>query len=339
MLRIHFTDDDLSRVEVATTYDPLWETVLGLQQLAEAARVPAVFLTWWLRAREVLTERQLTGSVRQLRMLAPADCYFPDFLTPDAAADGLRSGLRAVRATPPGRLRRETALLARLRHPRGAPLWLRDLASGDREGVQEVADALHVLHDAVIAPDWSDVRATVEADSAVRARAVRDGGVNGLLSSLGPGMRWEPPVLRADYPVDRDLRLEGRGLRLIPSFFCWRTPVTLVDPSLPPVLVCPMEHERPIAVARRRERHAQALAALLGRNRARVLAALDVAATTGELARRLGVSAAGTSQHAHALADAGLVRSRRMGNRVLHTLTPLGRALLQHGLRGPSAVN
>ncbi|MHC3472804.1 ArsR/SmtB family transcription factor [Streptomyces sp. 7R007] len=339
MLRVHFTDEDLARVEVAATFDPLWETVLALQQMTEATRVPAVYLTWWRRARRVLAERHLTGSLQRLRMLAPADCYFPDFLTPLAAADGLRSGLQAVRATPPRQLVREVRLLARLRHPRGAPLWLRNLAAGDREGVQDVADALHALHDAVIAPDWSDVDATLEADRAVRARVLRDGGVHGLLSALGPGTRWEPPVLHTGYPVDRDLRLEGRGLRLIPSFFCWRTPVTLADGSLPPVLVCPAQHERPEAAALRRERHAQALAVLLGRNRARVLAALDVAATTGELASRLGVSAAGTSQHAHALADAGLVRSRRMGNHVLHTLTPLGRALLRHGHPASAAVN
>lgn len=50
--------------------------------------------------------------------------------------------------------------------------------------------------------------------------------------------------------------------------------------------------------------------------------------TTGELARRLDISPAGASQHATVLRRAGLVLSTRRRNLVLHTLTPLGRALL-----------
>ncbi|GGN45101.1 winged helix-turn-helix domain-containing protein [Streptomyces fuscichromogenes] len=330
MLRVHFTDADLARVEVATAPDPLWETVLASQQLTAAGRVPPVFRAWRRRTGAVLADRQLSGTLGLLRALAPAASYFPDFLTPAAGAEGLRSALEAVRATPPGRLGQELRLLARLRYPHGAPSWLRDLASGDRDRLAEVVEALRTLHHAVIAPEWTDVAATVAADRAVRVRAVRDGGGHRLLSTLGPRMRWRPPVLYTDYPVDRDLHLDGRGLRLIPSYFCRRTPVTLADASLRPVLVCPAEQEAAWAAALRHERRPDALAAVLGRTRARILEALDEAATTGELARRLGVSAAGASQHAHALAGAGLVRSRRTGSHVLHTLTPLGRALL-HG--------
>jgi DNA-binding transcriptional ArsR family regulator len=72
----------------------------------------------------------------------------------------------------------------------------------------------------------------------------------------------------------------------------------------------------------------QALGALLGRTRARTLVALRDTGTTGELARRLGVSPASVSQHVHALAATNLVRSHRAGNQVLHMLTPLGTALL-----------
>ncbi|WP_427922769.1 helix-turn-helix domain-containing protein [Streptomyces sp. cg40] len=336
MLRVHFTDKDLARVEVATAVDPLWETVLGMQQLTGYGHVPPVFRAWWRQARAVLSIRQLSGSLRLLRAIAPADSYFPDFLTPAAAADGLRSGLEAVRETPPHRLGLELRLLARLRHPRDAPPpWLRDLASGDRDRLGEVVDALRAVHDAVVAPEWTDVGATVEAERAARARVLRDDGVHRLLATLGPGMYWRPPVLHAEYPVDRDLRLGGRGLRLVPSYFCWRKPVTLADENLRPVLVCPVVHESVWAAAVRHERRPQALAALLGRTRAQVLTALDKAATTGELARLLGVSAASASQHAHALADAGLVRSHRMDTRVLHTLTPLGRALLHGGRPSP----
>ncbi|MEU8191559.1 winged helix-turn-helix domain-containing protein, partial [Micromonospora carbonacea] len=71
-----------------------------------------------------------------------------------------------------------------------------------------------------------------------------------------------------------------------------------------------------------------ALAALLGRTRAAVLEATDAGCTTGEVARRLRISPAAASQHATVLRNAGLLVSHRDRNTVLHTLTPLGRAIL-----------
>jgi DNA-binding transcriptional ArsR family regulator len=72
----------------------------------------------------------------------------------------------------------------------------------------------------------------------------------------------------------------------------------------------------------------KALAALLGSTRAVALEALGQGCTTTELARRLDISAATASHHATILRDAGLISTRRHGNGVLHTVTPLGSALL-----------
>src|SRR5438876_12229110 len=52
----------------------------------------------------------------------------------------------------------------------------------------------------------------------------------------------ETKITVVRYPVHRDLRLDGRGLRLVPSFFCRGTPVALADPELPPTLVYPLDH-------------------------------------------------------------------------------------------------
>jgi DNA-binding MarR family transcriptional regulator len=73
-----------------------------------------------------------------------------------------------------------------------------------------------------------------------------------------------------------------------------------------------------------------ALASLIGRTRARVLAAIGAAAgpTTTEIARRLRISPASASEHAYALRAAGLIRTERAGTGVAHRITPLGRALL-----------
>ncbi|GIE93000.1 ArsR/SmtB family transcription factor [Paractinoplanes rishiriensis] len=53
--------------------------------------------------------------------------------------------------------------------------------------------------------------------------------------------------------------------------------------------------------------------------------------TTTELARRLGVSAASISQHTAVLREARLIHTSRVGKAVLHTMTPLGSALLAGG--------
>ena len=59
-----------------------------------------------------------------------------------------------------------------------------------------------------------------------------------------------------------------------------------------------------------------------------MLVASDDGCTTGEVARRLNISAAAASQHTTVLRNAGLLVSQRDRNTVLHTLTPLGRAML-----------
>lgn len=116
------------------------------------------------------------------------------------------------------------------------------------------------------------IRAEAVADRALRARPLLTGGTEALLSSLGPTLTWRSPVLGADYPLDQDLRLGGRGPLLIPSVFCWRTPITLADPGLPPVLVHPVRRG-PGWWSPQGERTAgrSTLGSLLGRGRAAVL--------------------------------------------------------------------
>ncbi|MGW7576092.1 winged helix-turn-helix domain-containing protein [Streptomyces sp. NPDC054765] len=328
MLRIHFENRDVARVQIAAEPDPLWETVLAMHHLIPPGRGVPVYGAWRARARRELDERGLTRAARLIGTLAPAGArYCPDFLTPDAARDGLAAGLEALRDTPRVRLTTETA---RAGLPARLPRWTGALAAGSRQPLHELAAAFQEVHRAVIAPDWTGAAATVDGDRGGRTRTLCHGGVDGMLHTFRPAIRWEPPVLHVDYPQDRDLRLGGRGLRLIPSHFCWRRPIALADPGLPPVLVYPVEHATDWAPATTGSCHPQALSALLGRTRARILAALDAPATTGELARRLRVSAPSASEHVSALREANLARSRRDGCSVVHALTPLGTALL-HG--------
>ncbi|MEU9211869.1 helix-turn-helix domain-containing protein [Streptomyces sp. NPDC048415] len=136
-------------------------------------------------------------------------------------------------------------------------------------------------------------------------------------------------MLEVDYPTERDLHLEGRGLLLVPSFFCWRRPTALADPGLDPVLVYPVE-KVPLSVARATD---DGLERLLGRTRAAVLTEVAAAGarTTSEVAQNVGIAMPSASYQIGVLRDGGLVGSHRDGKYVLHTATPLGLRLLASG--------
>ncbi|GAA1512987.1 winged helix-turn-helix domain-containing protein [Streptomyces albidochromogenes] len=339
VLRVHFSGVDLSRIRLSDRPDALWETVLSFHRLRDR-RGAKVFGEWRRESRT-----RLNGETRLLASLIPNRGYFPDFLTPREGARGMDTGLEAVRATAPERLRAELALLAASRraddrtspssaaastHQRLAPL-----AGGRGEPLARLAGALRGYHRATVEPYWPHIQARIEADRAARGRALLDGGADELLASLPPMLRWRPPVLEADYPVDRDLYLRGRGLLLQPSFFCRGTPVVYRDPQLPPVLVYPVTHaDAPVPV----DDPGPPLGRLVGHTRSTVLGAIGGGCTTSELARRAGVSLASASQHACVLREAGLIVTLRHGNAVLHTLTPLGAALLRGGATAEALV-
>ncbi|MFV2120786.1 transcriptional regulator, partial [Streptomyces sp. Act-28] len=65
-----------------------------------------------------------------------------------------------------------------------------------------------------------------------------------------------------------------------------------------------------------------------GQARAAALRALTATCTTSELAARLGISTAGAGQHTAVLRQSGPITTHRVRDNVLHTVTPLGMALL-----------
>ncbi|MFU8870555.1 winged helix-turn-helix domain-containing protein [Micromonospora sp. SL4-19] len=333
MLKVIFSSEDILRTRVASAADPVWELVLSLHLLQGRRHDP--LLTEWRRtvARTLRMESENAAErFRLLLALNPPRGYFPDFLTPYASKEGFEAGLEAVRGMPVGLLRRD---LTRLAGENALPGSAAALARGEPEVLHHLTDSMARYHSLAVTPFWSRIQAAVEADRARRARAMLDGGAEGLLASFRPSMRWADGVLEVlDYPDSRDLHLDGRGLLLVPSFFCARTPVALLDPALPPVLVYPvdrlggLEAKPGSGTGRGQDGGRDAVAALLGRTRAAVLEAADDGCTTSELARRLRISAAAASQHTTVLRNAGLLVSHRDRNRVLHTLTPLGRAVL-----------
>jgi DNA-binding transcriptional ArsR family regulator len=323
VLRIHFTDADLVRTRMAPGPDPLWEIASSLHRF-QTRQGRWAYASWYRDALGQLDKLHLIRTVRSLLLpLFPRAIYFPDFLTPAESTDGLEAGLQAILAAPRERVSQEIELLARTGK---AHVSLSQVA--ERQTRRELVRALRAYHDAVIHPYAELIQIRIDAERSLRARTVLGAGATGVLSSLGPWIRWHKPVLEVHHPEDRDLHLNGRGLVLVPSFFCWHTPVTLADPVLPQVLVYPLHHrhpdDAPTAVCGQ-----PALAALLGATRAALLAACALGATSSELARAVGVSPGTVSFHTRALREAQLLFSQRYCSTILHTLTPLGASLLR----------
>ncbi|TNM30680.1 ArsR/SmtB family transcription factor [Streptomyces sedi] len=203
--------------------------------------------------------------------------------------------------------------------------------AGRRDGV---AAALREFRGVAVTPYWPRIAACLEADCSARGRLLQRGGVELLLSTLHPAVTWSSGGLRIDgRGPGGEARLDGRGLLLTPSLFLSGPPL-LVDPpgrAAAPTLVYPVVLA-PAEIAalwtENEECQVEALGALVGRTRAAIMQTLTDACNTTELGRRVGVSPAAASQHAAVLRSAGLITTHRRLNSALHTLTPLGMALL-----------
>jgi DNA-binding transcriptional ArsR family regulator len=323
-MRINFTRLDLARTYLADGPDPMWEMVNSLQAL-QTRYADGELGAWRRRTAAALRRSGLAAAVRRrLFPLAPHAPYFPDLLTPAEGALGIAPGVEAVLSTPRARLGAE---IGRLDGGSGAGAWLADLSAGRARALSELGDTMRDYYECAIAPGWTSLRTVVDADLAVRRGALSTGGVEAMLDSPRSGMRWRYPVLElAGHPSSREVHLRGRGLTLVPSFFCRLHPMTVFDEQLPQVLVYPVGHrtvrERPAA-------DAKVLTRLLGETRAAVLLAARGGRTTSALATQVGVSAAAISHHTTILRDAGLITSTRAANTVRHSLTRLGHALVQ----------
>lgn len=276
----------------------------------------------------------------RLAELIPATGYLPDFLnpTPSSPAPSLAEELAAVRATDPAQVRLELDGLARDhggRLPPGARALHRDPAAGLARLTREI-EAYWQL---ALAPYWARIRALLEADITRRARQVAAQGVADLLNTLHPTVRWDGDALTLAQRHCAVTRADtGDGLLLIPSAFAWPHVLTRAVPEAPPQLAYPAD-----GIATLWERRpapddiGAAVAGVLGRTRAQLLAELDTPASTTELAGRTTLSAPSVSEHLTALRAAGLATAHRAGRSVLYARTPLADALLAGPSAGPSA--
>lgn len=336
MFRLHFTADDLARVRVTRGGGPLAETQFSLARLWR--RDPRDPLKGWA-AR---VARSPSGLVHPCAALFEGGRL--DILSMAGPAGSIEEALTNLLAVPAGYFRAELAAatvpggfsgdrLNRLRRPDAA-----GDPAGDRADRRRLATFLHDYYQVAVAPHWSQIQARLSTQHAALTHALATGGVEGLLAALAPFARWRPPVLEigSGSSVD-EMSLDGRGLTIVPSVFYEPGAAVAyngLDEQAPVVLSVPATRGpgdlTTVLTAQPGVNRLAAVVSLLGRTRAHALDRIGTqgSCSTGELARRLGISPASASEHTTVLRDAGLVTTTRQGREVRHRLTTLGRHLL-----------
>lgn len=343
-VRIHFTLTDLARTRIAGSPSPLTATTFSTFRLTQLAGTPG--LDGWRRlVRAGLTAPEPGGSPGRrpprgpsFVQLAPTEPSHPvpRFLRPHIGLQTLDDELERLLSTPRQVLRADLEYVGR---HRPLPRWTRDLADGDPTAASRLAAAVRDYHRVAVAPYWRALASALAADRAARTRQLGEGGIEQVLHSLGPRVRWRPPVLevRTRAEIEYDYHLDGRGLVLAPGVFSSYVPCD-PDEEQPTLYyeVAPGTGGHPLLTPPGGP--LDGLAALLGHSRAAVLEVIADGVTTGQLAHRVGLSPASASEHATVLRRAGLVATRRSGRSSRHTLTALGSELLLHAAASAVAV-
>ncbi|WP_406335568.1 winged helix-turn-helix domain-containing protein [Streptomyces zaomyceticus] len=325
MLRVHFTAGDMTRVRFAPRPSPVPELHAALLMLG-APHEELLFGRW--RGRLL---RTLPGAAEPLAQLVPGGTA-PRFL--DVLGGTREEGFALIRAARPEVVRSE---LERVYAGQGSvPPRVRALHDGDAAAWGALDRAQRAAYETVLAPVWPLVQDLHRAEFTRYALTAAERGLAAALGAVAPGSRlrggvWEWPASPTAREVG-EVRLDGRGLVLLPTFH-WRGGPLVQDlPDRPVVLTYPAGGGIPPMPEPRGARGgAGGLSAALGRTRTEVLLALTEPRTTTDLARRTGISNATASAHATALRAAGLITTTRTGRSVHHERTPLGALLLAGG--------
>ncbi|WP_328299432.1 helix-turn-helix domain-containing protein [Streptomyces sp. NBC_00435] len=318
-----FSAADLAKTRFAVS--PMWEIVTSFRLLRNEAE-PPLHRGWAAQVRPRLVRSGLDRG--WLAALIPGDGYLADFLNPTPAGPfpELSAELEAIRRSTPEQVRSDLDELAR-KSRRPSPR-LRLLHEEPGAVLEKVTEEIETYWEFALAPYWSRVRQLLEADVFHRARQVAEHGAAHVLNELHDSVRWDEGTLRM---VRRQCALQqneaGAGLLLVPSAFAWPRVLTRSVAPEPAQLAYPARGIGTLWEPRA-AKATDAVAAVLGRSRTLLLAELDTPASTTQLARHSGLSAAAVSQHLMALRNAGLVTGHRAGRSVLYARTAVADALL-----------
>jgi DNA-binding transcriptional ArsR family regulator len=314
--------DELLAVRFACS--PVWETLSAVRTFIDD-RTHAYHEPW----HRLVRERSADLDLAPLFAVEPLRGYVPDFLTPPPRVPWprLSDQLAEIGRTAPAQVVSELELCRR-EMPDGGHRRRLEAMLADPEAARDLLVAsIHEAWRKLVAPFWPRIRTLLARDVEERSRMLAEGGLRATLDTLDPRIRWTASGLSVSDAGDQTVGVDERGLVLMPSAYSWPGVTAVVDEPWQPTIVYPA---RGIADLWQAPTVASgALARLLGRTRALVLASLEHPLSTTGLAALIEASPAGVSRHVLALRDAGLIAGTRHGHEVRYARTALGSVLLR----------
>ncbi|MEV3977800.1 DUF5937 family protein [Nonomuraea sp. NPDC049758] len=317
-LDLAFTAHDLANIRFAVS--PLGEVVASARVVKNPAAHP-LLRPWADQVRRRLQDvdwRLLSDLVPVPTIsIAGFTCTPPSTSMPD---------LELELATMRGAAARVRTDLDHIGGPRTKRVQA--LYDDPEQGLERLATEVAGYWEAAMAPYWPRIRSLLEGEILHRARLLAEGGAQRMLADLDDSVTWDDGTLRLEHRYVSGRRsLRGLGLLLVPCVFAWPRVLSVTTPPYQPTV-----RYAPRGIATLWERREvdppEALAAVLGRTRARLLAELDQPASTRDLAQRAGLSEPGVNQHLTALRKAGLCTAHRTGRYVLYARTAVAETLL-----------
>ncbi|MGQ4464654.1 winged helix-turn-helix domain-containing protein [Streptomyces violaceoruber] len=321
MLRFEVSVEDLLRSRFALS--PALDLCLLLRSLAGQGRpLPRAWAARLQPAFERLCRETELNAVLALQTPLSG----PNFVAPPPR--GLNQtwadDLAVIRATPLEAARHEIANTAT--GPSADDPRVRAVLDST-DAVPRIAEAMDQAWHELLAADWPQLRAICERDVVHRVGVIGEHGWATTIESLHPGIAWQAGGIEIGFFRGGTVSLAGDGLLLIPSAVVGHIGAHTEDPW-PRTLVYPARGTAALWGGQEAALQRDALTALVGRSRARLLLALDAPASTSHLARSLAMTSGAVGDHLGILRDAGLLVRARSGRSVLYRRTPLGEALI-----------
>ena len=298
---------DLARVRFTT--DAVWETTASIHALV----FPRHHLLHQ-RLRRLVPKRP-DFDLGHLLTLAGDRSWLPDVWAP---APSMRPGHPLEQL---GAIRRTDLSVAE------ADLEHLGLRMEPQAYLDRTAEAMQGWWAAVLEPLWDRIDAVARADIAHHQATLASRGLAATLPELNRGLGLRGTQLRVDLHEDLTITSCGEGIWFVPSVFRWPWVALDTRETVPPVVSYGARGAGRIWQQPGRGAPA-GLPDLLGRSRALILEVLDVPSSTTALAQSLGLSLSTVSEHLSVLAAAGLLESRRDGQRVLYWRTMVGDLLV-----------
>jgi DNA-binding transcriptional ArsR family regulator len=258
--------------------------------------------------------------------------YIADFVTPTPTTTRhtFEEALATLRETPPDIIRDN---VQKLNLYEDESEIRQHFLAYPHEALECLIEELRLYWTRALAHHWANIQTTLENEIVYQGREMALRGVDAMFCNLDPSVCYQDKTIKLMKEPQKhlcppNLRLDGRGLQLVPTAFPCTSVSWQIEPEWTPMIIY---GARGAGLWYRKKLidPETALGLALGAGRASVLVALQEPSSTGELARRLHVTAGAASQQLARLQEAGLVEPQRVSHRVYYHLTERGAKLIE----------